>query len=49
MPLVVNEHILLEGHVAWNTDYHEYFEIRNISKAIPTGSPGCCSRDRRRG
>jgi hypothetical protein len=32
---VVNEHILLEGHVSWNTDYHEYFEINNISKAIP--------------
>ncbi len=35
VPLVANEHILLEGHVSWNTDYHEYFEINNISKAIP--------------
>ncbi|HXB63844.1 MAG TPA: hypothetical protein VNV42_03100 [Solirubrobacteraceae bacterium] len=34
LPLV-NEHILLEGHVSWNTDFHEYFEINNISKAIP--------------
>ena len=24
-PLVANEHIFLEGHVSWNTDYHEYF------------------------
>jgi hypothetical protein len=32
---VANEHILLEGHVAWSSDYHEYFEINNISKAIP--------------
>ena len=23
-------HSLLEGHVAWSPDYHEYFEIRNI-------------------
>jgi hypothetical protein len=29
------EHILLEGGVSWNTDYHEYFNIREISKAIP--------------
>ncbi|HVR05476.1 MAG TPA: hypothetical protein VMS02_05500, partial [Solirubrobacteraceae bacterium] len=28
---LVNEHIFLEGHVSWNTDYHEYFEINNIS------------------
>jgi hypothetical protein len=34
LPLV-NEHIFLEGHVAWSTDYHEYFEIKNISKTIP--------------
>jgi hypothetical protein len=32
---VVNEHILLEGHVDWSGDYHEYFEINNISKSIP--------------
>jgi hypothetical protein len=32
---VANEHILLEGHVAWSSDYHEYFEIDNISKSIP--------------
>lgn len=31
----VNEHIFLEGHVSWNTDFHEYFEINNISKSIP--------------
>jgi hypothetical protein len=35
VPLVANEHIFLEGHVSWNTDFHEYFEINNISKAIP--------------
>jgi hypothetical protein len=34
LPLV-NEHIFLEGHDSWNTDFHEYFEINNISKAIP--------------
>jgi hypothetical protein len=32
---VANEHIFLEGHVEWATDYHEWFEINNISKAIP--------------
>ncbi|HEV3070644.1 MAG TPA: hypothetical protein VGY76_04365 [Solirubrobacteraceae bacterium] len=25
-------HIFLEGHVAWNGDYHEYFEINNIPR-----------------
>ncbi len=35
VPLVANEHIFLEGHVSWNTDFHEYFEINNISKSIP--------------
>ncbi len=35
VPLVANEHILLQGHVAWNTDYHEYFEIDNVNKAVP--------------
>lgn len=29
---LVNVHIFLEGHLSWNTDYHEYFEIRNIPK-----------------
>jgi hypothetical protein len=28
-------HSLLEGGVSWNTDYHEYFTIKNISKALP--------------
>ena len=32
---LVNEHIFLEGHDSWNTDFHEYFEINNISKTIP--------------
>jgi hypothetical protein len=32
---IVNEHIFLEGHVSWNTDYHEYFEIRNVSNTVP--------------
>jgi hypothetical protein len=35
VPGVANEHILLEGHVDWSGDYHEYFEINNISKSIP--------------
>lgn len=35
VPAVANEHIFLEGHDSWSTDYHEYFEINNISKAIP--------------
>lgn len=35
VPAVANEHIFLEGHVSWSTDYHEYFEINNISKAVP--------------
>ncbi len=35
VPLVANEHIYLEGHVDWAGDFHEYFEINNISKAIP--------------
>ncbi len=32
---IANEHILLEGHVEWNTDYHEWFQINNISASIP--------------
>jgi hypothetical protein len=35
VPGVANEHIFLEGHVEWNGDYHEWFQIDNISKAIP--------------
>ena len=35
VPLVANEHIFLEGHVSWNTDFHEYFEINNISQVDP--------------
>jgi hypothetical protein len=31
---LLDEHIFLEGHVSWNTDYHEYFEINNITKEI---------------
>jgi hypothetical protein len=34
-PLLINEHVFLVGHVSWNTDYHEYFEIHNISPAVP--------------
>jgi hypothetical protein len=33
-PPLLDEHIFLEGHVSWNTDYHEYFEINNITKEI---------------
>jgi hypothetical protein len=29
---LVNVHIYLEGHVSWNSDYHEYFEIHNVPK-----------------
>lgn len=25
-------HIFLQGHVAWNSDYHEYFEIGNVPR-----------------
>jgi hypothetical protein len=28
-------HTLIKGGVEWNTDYHEYFEIKNISKKLP--------------
>jgi hypothetical protein len=35
VPAVANEHIFLEGHVDWSGDYHEYFEINEISKSIP--------------
>ena len=27
---LVSVHIYLEGHVSWNSDYHEYFEIDNV-------------------
>jgi hypothetical protein len=33
-PLVANEHIFLIGHLDWSGDYHEYFEINNISKTV---------------
>jgi hypothetical protein len=29
---LLHTHLFLEGHVAWNTDYHEYFEINNVPK-----------------
>jgi len=29
---LVDVHIFLEGHVAWSSDYHEYFEINNVPK-----------------
>jgi hypothetical protein len=32
IPLVANEHVFLRGYVAWWSDYHEYFEIDNISE-----------------
>jgi hypothetical protein len=34
---LVNVHIFLEGHVAWNSDYHEYFEINNVPKEGEVG------------
>jgi hypothetical protein len=32
---LVLERSFLEGHVAWFGDYHEYFEINNLSKMTP--------------
>jgi hypothetical protein len=32
---ILTEHSFLEGHVAWWSDYHEYFEINNLGKAAP--------------
>jgi hypothetical protein len=29
---LVSVHIYLEGHVSWNSDYHEFFEIHNVPK-----------------
>jgi hypothetical protein len=29
---LVSVHIFLQGHVAWDSDYHEYFEINNIPR-----------------
>ncbi len=29
-PLVASVNLILEGHVDWSGDYHEYFEINNI-------------------
>jgi len=29
---LVSVHLYLEGHVSWNSDYHEYFEIHNVPK-----------------
>jgi hypothetical protein len=29
---LTNVHIFLEGHVAWSSDYHEYFEINNVPR-----------------
>jgi hypothetical protein len=37
-PLVkapVFAHTLIKGGVEWNTDYHEYFEIEELSKKLP--------------
>lgn len=35
IPGVADEHVFLKGYVAWFGDYHEYFEIDNISKESP--------------
>jgi hypothetical protein len=32
---ILTEHSFLEGHVAWWSDYHEYFEINNLGKTAP--------------
>ncbi|HEY4427689.1 MAG TPA: hypothetical protein VGN08_05755 [Solirubrobacteraceae bacterium] len=29
---LLHTHLLLEGHVDWSGDYHEYFEINNVPK-----------------
>ncbi len=34
-PITKEQHIFLVGHVSWNTDYHEYFEINNVSSEVP--------------
>ncbi|HSZ69693.1 MAG TPA: hypothetical protein VK756_04960 [Solirubrobacteraceae bacterium] len=31
----VFSHTLIEGGVSWNTDYHEYFTIKNLSPQLP--------------
>lgn len=36
-PPLANVRSLLEGHVAWNSDYHEYFEINNVPKEGEVG------------
>jgi hypothetical protein len=33
--LPVYAHTLIEGGVSWNTDYHEYFTIKNLSPKLP--------------
>lgn len=35
---LVHVHIYLEGHVDWNGDYHEYFEINNIPREAELAS-----------
>jgi hypothetical protein len=47
VPAVANEHVLLKGHLSWHKeakleargiasgDYHEYFEINNVSEENP--------------
>src|SRR5437588_1762265 len=32
---ILTEHSFLEGHVAWWSDYHEYFEINNLGGTAP--------------
>ena len=32
---IVKDRLFLEGHVSWQTDYHEYFEINNVPESIP--------------
>ena len=38
-PPLLNVRSLLEGHVAWNSDYHEYFEINEVPNEGPGNVP----------
>ncbi len=35
-PIISPVKIYLEGHLAWSSDYHEYFEINNIPPEVET-------------
>jgi hypothetical protein len=37
--LITPIHLLLEGHVEWGTDYHEYFEIKEVPHEAQVNVP----------